>query len=160
MIFLASVSVSAQKQGKEKIDSLLTAAKETKNDSLKVWLYKEIAFNYWSIDPNKGIEYAQKGLKIAKWSGMKKGESEIFNSLGVLHWVKGDYSAALEYYHNALKINESLKDTNAVAKNLGNIALIYKNMKNNAKALENLNRAMDINEKLLKKGLEHDFYSF
>jgi tetratricopeptide (TPR) repeat protein len=151
LAFFNSQFVFAQLQGQALIDSLLPELQRINEDSNKVELLNVISFRYYSIDPDKGIEYANEALNLAKRIEWKKGESISYNSLGVNSWAKSDYDKAVEYYQNALQIYQDLGDKSGIAKNLGNMGLIYKGQSNYPKALKYYGKALKINEEIGSK---------
>jgi len=64
----------AAKQGKERVDSLLNRlAIHKTEDTAKIVLYREIAFEYYGIDPKTGIGYGEKGIALAEQLNYRKG---------------------------------------------------------------------------------------
>lgn len=67
--------------------------------------------------------------------------SSAYNNLGVIYYAKEDYYSAVEYYLNALKINEQLDERYLIFSNCNNIGLIYREIELLDKALEYFNKA-------------------
>jgi tetratricopeptide (TPR) repeat protein len=156
LIFLALVlsisTAKAQLQGQAKIDSLLKELPKAKQDTNYVNLLKDLSFNYYIIDSDKGIEYGEKGLELAKKINWKKGEAYCYNSLGVVYSSgKSNYPKALEYYHKALDVYEEIGNKFNISVIFGNIALVYQNLSDYPKALEYFQKAIKIDEELGNK---------
>ncbi|GAB5466682.1 MAG: hypothetical protein Kapaf2KO_21180 [Candidatus Kapaibacteriales bacterium] len=147
IIFTALPSL-AQLQGEALIDSLEAELPKAKADTNDVNLLNRLCYSYNSINPEKGIEFGEKGLALAKEIDWKKGEATSYNNLGVNYMNQSDYPQALEYYGRALKINEYLGDKKEIATNLGNMGIVYQNQSDYPKALEYYHRALDLHEKL------------
>ena len=129
-------TTNAQLQGQAKIDSLLKELPKIKEDTNGVNFLKELSFEYHFINPDKGIDYGLKGLKLSLELGWEIGKAKCYNSLGSNYdGGKLDYLKALEYYLKALKINEELVNKRGIALALGNIGLIYSKLSNYPKAL-------------------------
>jgi len=135
-------------QGQAKIDSLLKELPNAKNDTNHVNLLYYLCFEFGEINPNKGIEYGELGLKLSKKIKWDKGEANIYNSLGVNYISKSNYPKALEYYNKSLKMFEDIRDKNGIAKILGNIGSIYIGQTDYPKALEYFSKALKIYEEL------------
>jgi adenylate cyclase len=128
--FLLLVSISipsiAQMQGQPRIDSLEQAlSTHSKNDSVRVRILSELAYEYYSVDATRGVKYASTGIAIADAIGDNKGKAKCLNSLGLAYWAESDYPNALDSYITALQINEDVGDKVGITKNLGNIGLLY-----------------------------------
>ena len=73
------------------------------------------------------------------------------NNVGALYKSLGDIPKALDYYHNCLKIQESIKNKNGIAYALSNIGDVYNDQGEPNKALEYYNKSLviwkEINDK-------------
>ena len=151
-ILLNAPNLFAKLQGQAKIDSLLSEIPNAKADTNHVNLLKDLSFEYYLINPDEGIKYGEQGLKLAKELSWKKGEATSYHSLGVVYFFgKADYTKALEYYGNALKINEEIGNKRGIAANLGGMGVIYYNQSDYPKALEYYSKALKIDEELGNK---------
>ena len=148
---LSIVVVNAQLQGQAKIDSLTAELSKSKQDTNHLKLLNELSFIYYTIEPDKGIEYGEKGLLLAQKLDWIQGLAGCYNSLGVNYASKSDYPKALEYYHKSLKIKEEVSDKKGIAGILNNIGQIYNYQSNYPKALESFHKALKINEEMDNK---------
>ena len=55
-------------------------------------------------DPQTGLEYIQKGLKIQSSAGVKSNLSFYYSALGDAHFALGDIESALDCVNKALKL--------------------------------------------------------
>ena len=55
----------AQKRGQALIDSVLALLPDAPQDTIKVLMLGKLSYNYYPIDPNKGIKYGKEGLELA-----------------------------------------------------------------------------------------------
>ncbi len=139
----------AQLQGKARIDSLLKELPKAQLDTNYVILLGNLSFEYYSINPDEGIKYGEKGLELAEKLDWNFGKATCFNALGVaFSYGKSNYLKALEYYQKALKINEELGNRMGVGIQLGNIANLYQALSEYPKSLEYYNKALKIHEEL------------
>ena len=74
--------------------------------------------------------YFQKSLALSKKNHFKIIEVRSINNLGMYNWNKGNWNVALQYFFNALKINQNLplKDKLNESIFFNNIGLIYQEM--------------------------------
>ncbi len=158
LIILLSISITNQATaddkplaGQAKLDSLLAELPKAKGDTNEVNLLSSLSFAYNRINPDKGIEYGEKGLKLSKKIKWKKGEAASYNSLGANNYYKSNYPKVLEHWGKALKINEELGNKNGVAGNLGNMGNVYQDQSDYPKALEYYGKALKLNEELGNK---------
>jgi class 3 adenylate cyclase/tetratricopeptide (TPR) repeat protein len=139
----------AVKLGKEKVDSLLKLlSTHPSEDTAKVTLYGSIAFEYYTIDPKKGLGYGEKGIDLAEQLKDRKGLTFCLISTGVCYWVTSDFPKALELLLKALKIAEEDGDKTGIARASTNIGSIYADEEEYSKALEYYFKALKISEEL------------
>ena len=135
----------AQKQGQAMLDSLLTELKLLKkDDSSKVNLLNNVAFEYNTINPDQGLYYANLGIKLSEKIKFKYGLSNCLRSAGVCYWAKSDFAMALEYYFKSLKLCEELKFKAGTVSASNNIGLVYLSNGEYSKALEYFFKALNI----------------
>ena len=148
-ICLMSANANAQLQGQLLIDSLIKILPAAKNDSNKVILLSNICFNFYSVNPDSGIEYGKQAVKLAEEINWKKGVALAENKIGINYcFGKSDYPNALECYLKSLKINQGLGSKKDIAYNLNNIGIIYIYQNDFAKALEYFFQSKELNEQL------------
>ncbi|MDC1068249.1 tetratricopeptide repeat protein [Candidatus Kapabacteria bacterium] len=114
-------------------------------------LLADLSFTYYSINPDKGIEYGLEGVELATDIKWKEGEANSYSSLAVNQWSKSEYQKALEYYGKSIKINEELGNKRGIARDFGNIGIIYQNQSDYSKALEYYRKALKINKEVGNK---------
>lgn len=148
---LLSISLSAQKQGQDLIDSLQRELPKLIDDTNKVNILYRLSSEYYSVDPTKGIEYGNDALELAEDINWKDGIASAYKCLGVNYYCVSDYTQALDYYLKSLNIFEEIGNKRGMASNLGNIGLIYSNQSDYTKALEYYSKALKINEEIDNK---------
>lgn len=150
LFVLQSVSPCfAVKQGQERVDSLLKRLTNHKTeDTIMITLYREIAFEYYGIEPKTGIGYGEKGIALAEKLNYQKGLIFCLISTGVCYWASSNFPKALELLLKALKISEEEGNKTGIAKACANIGSVYADEENYPKALEYYFRALKISEEL------------
>lgn len=152
VLLINGLNLYAQKQGKEKLDSLLKELPKAKADTNHVNILKELSSNLYTSDPDKGIEYGLEGVELAKKIGWENGIAKSYLSIGVNYaFGKSNYPKAIENYEKALSIYEELKQNSDLASTLGNLGYVYRNQSDYVKALEYYQKSLNIFEKLNKK---------
>lgn len=122
-VFLGAIPSFAQRNRIDSLHRLL--AKATYQDTLSIKRVAVLAYNYYRINPDSTIFFAEKGLQAAKKINYKNGIAECTKNLGIGHYAKSSYSQSMEYYQKALQLYEQSNNSDGMAACLNNIALIY-----------------------------------
>lgn len=103
----------------------------------------------------KGIKdsaryYFEKGLEMSREWKFKSIEQMSLNNLGMYNWNNGNFQEALDYFYQALEMNTTYSPENIQGESvyLNNIGLIYQELKQFEKALENHQKALKIREEI------------
>jgi hypothetical protein len=123
--FMGTLLASAQKQGIERIDSLLAELINAKQDSNKVKLLNDFSYTYRVINPDEGIKYGNHALQLAEKLNWKKGIAYSNQRLGNNYLNKSDFQSALKYFQTSLLQFNELKDKSGIAKTLHLIGVVY-----------------------------------
>ena len=146
-VLLLAEGLLAQSKLSEKRDSLINRLNRA-NAREQVKIYYDLTFLYRDIDPNKGIELAEKGLALAKKLGDKSGEAEMLIALGGSYAAHSIYWQAYSKYMRALEIAHEVNDIKAEGDAYNSIGLYYYWLSKYEKALDFLTRAESIRQKL------------
>ncbi len=157
LLILLSSHSYAQKQGQEKLDSLYSELKSEDKDTHQVKVLNNLATMQFSIDPDKGLEYAKQSQEMAEEIGWEKGVASSYVAQGVNYsWGKSDFKLGQEYYEKAYDIYDKLPQTNDIKKSkasiLGNIGFMYRNQSDYPKALDYYQKSLIIFEEIDNKG--------
>lgn len=134
-----------------KVDSLLHALAQEKEDSSKVKLYTELGDQYKRTIPDSSVYYYNKGLAIANKSNKKIEVGELLFSLSKAYLNKGESETALNYSHKALEIYKTIKDRKKEAEVLNIIGVIYRRKADYNNALKNYEKSLQIHSKTKNK---------
>ena len=113
-----------------KLKSITAQKKELGNktsfaiDSLSATILYALSRAYWSNNPDKSLDYANKCLEISEQVGYKRGIGKAYNSIGAINYIKGDYFKAIDFHTKSLKIREEIKDKAGIAESYSNIAIV------------------------------------
>ena len=140
-----------QKEGQERIDSLLVELPKLKNDSTKVKILNDLSFSYQYINPKNGRKYANEALRLSQKIEWNDGIAESYRILGVNFSVDSDFEKALYYYGKALKATSNKKILSKVLRSTG---LIYTYQSDYKNAMDYDMRALKMSEEVGdKKGV-------
>ena len=154
IILCFSIQAFAQKQGQERVDSLLTQLQKAKEDTNKVNLLVDLSFTYSYINPDEGLTRGEQAYTLAEKLGWEKGMAYANMRKGNNYLSKGDLAKALEYYGKAQPIFEELKDKAALSKLFLNMANTYASQLDNANAAEYYKKANELRPELVSAKLD------
>ncbi len=138
-----AVQVQAQKTETDSLKKQLLRARE---DHFQVMILEGLSYAYLSSYPDTALQYALKGLELAKKINDQLGEATCTNAIGNVYSVVGDYSNALDMYLRALQMKEALKDQHNIAVYYYNIANVYMEQQDYPHALHYLFKAKNKDE--------------
>jgi class 3 adenylate cyclase len=129
-------------------DSLLALLAKTKEDTNKVNLLNEIAWELKTDDAKAAIARLDAAILLARKLHFRKGEGNALNYRGVIEDLHGNSEAATDFFHKALKIRELLNDRKGMASILNNIGNVAESRGDYMTALDNYQKALSIRESL------------
>ena len=140
----------------QKIDSLITALNNTKNDIGKAQLYNTISDEFKTSDPKKMLQYANLALQLSQKINYKSAEGNGFLNVGVANIILGNYSVALDNFTKAQTIFEKELESyptktelkNGLARAYGSIGIVFSEQSIYGKALKYQLQSIKIYEEL------------
>ncbi|WP_178989396.1 tetratricopeptide repeat-containing sensor histidine kinase [Winogradskyella schleiferi] len=132
----------------QNLDSLLTVAKNTKNDSAKIKLYNKIAFSYIFRDTKKAVAVIKEGKDLAETAKFQFGMTELTNTHGIYMDVMGKSDSARYYFEKALKMSRKHGFKKIETMCINNLGMFNWNRGNYNIALDYFFQALKINEDL------------
>jgi tetratricopeptide (TPR) repeat protein len=133
LFFFTSYSTS---MGQYKIiDSLQNILKTQKQDTVKAMVLYNLSAVYQTYKPDSALLYAQEAYNLSVKNNFLKGQSWALNQMAGAFNRLDNYTKALEYYIQQLKIEEQRNNAEALAIIHMNIALVYSSEKDIDKAL-------------------------
>jgi tetratricopeptide (TPR) repeat protein len=149
LVVLSSQYSMSEKQGQEKLDSLLKVLPNAKNDTAQVSLLAKLSSNIQATNPDKGIKYGEQGVKLARKLDWEKGIADNNVSIGLNYTLgKSDFAKGKLYFEKALKTYQELDLKLEIGKTLVNIGIVYQNQSRYKNAIEKYEEALEIFEKL------------
>lgn len=129
------------------IDSLVQVSK-TGTDTAKVDALTTLAVAYRTAEPSEALTYCKKALAISKKIKYKSAEGELYNILGSIHTVLGDYPKAAKYLIKSINIYEELGEQQGQANVSNSLGIIYLRQKDYSNALKYYFRALELAEEI------------
>ncbi|QUM76832.1 GGDEF domain-containing protein [Moritella sp. 24] len=86
-------------------------------------------------------QYLTEGVTIAKAINFDSLLIKLYNTLGVINNISGDYGQAQQFFHKGLKLVENYPEHLYYSKIISNLSLIYINLEEWSKALEYIEKA-------------------
>ncbi len=108
------------------IEEIISCMKEFGDSCLLAELYRDLGIFYQDkMELSKSRDLLEKSRNIAECEHNNLLLMRVLNSLGNLHYLKGDFGDALNNYLKSLKVAEFLDDVKMQIYILSNIGLIY-----------------------------------
>ena len=148
MLTLYLATVTAQKQGQARVDSLLEEVAKTKHDTLKVLLLDNVARAYMLFNPREEFKYMEQGLQLAEKLGWKRGIANLNNDLGLMIGDTGNNAGAIAHFRTAYALDKELGAKINQVNELNNIGRIYQRESNFPAATENFFNALALAEEI------------
>ncbi len=124
-------------------------ATDTQAEELRCRALLLLSKSLWRQGIMEGsLPYAKDAHSLVRRFGSEELHGKILSHLGNVYADMSKFPLAIEYYEQALSINEALNLKVEIARNLGNIGLAHAEMLDYLKALSYYQRALSINEEL------------
>jgi len=141
-IFILILTVFSQNT---KIDSLKFALSESKIDSNKVKILKQLSDIATLSDKKLAINYLIESLNFEH---DELNRAIILNNIGIYHWQNGNYVETIDYYKKALTLFTELKDSIWLGRVYNNLATANWGLGNSDEALDNYHKGLTIRKKI------------
>jgi two-component system NtrC family sensor kinase len=123
-------------------------------DTTKAKILYELSHEYWSGNLDSALLMAEQVLDISTQINYKPGMGSAYSSIGVVHWLLGEYEKALMYNLMALEIRKLTGDKKEIAKSYHNVGLVFDDQGNYPEAMKNYLMALRLNEEInYKEGI-------
>ena len=117
-------------------DSLMILLSKTKEDTTRVLLLSQLCWNEVFSNPDSGLLFGQKGLKLAQSIGYKKGEFDCKANLAVNWWAVGDYATTIKLMLEVIDFRKAKNDTSALIDLYGILAHVQRDQGDYNEALK------------------------
>ncbi len=131
----------------EPIDSLKRELKLEKTDTGRVLMFNKVAreiANTTQLTPVSGrkkryeeaLQYADSGLTLSRNITFRRGEAELYRTVGAVYYYLSDYDSAVSYYDRAFEVSSELNDEYGKTALMYNLAIIYGEQGKHVQALK------------------------
>ena len=148
IILCILVLVSPLIFSQQKIDSLHILLQQHKaNDSIRLGLLNELAYEYQFIDPDLGLQTADTAVSLAVLLGEKNKMAAAFSRMAQNYIALGKDTLALEKYQKAVNIHRAMGNVGDEARTIFNMGIIYFGWADYSKSTENYRKAYKLFQK-------------
>ncbi|MCK7591532.1 tetratricopeptide repeat protein [Subsaxibacter sp. CAU 1640] len=145
--FLLALLFSLSPSFSQNLDSLLTAAKQSKNDSIIIRAYNRVGSAYIFRDTKKALQIIDEGEKLAKEKKFHFGLNELINTRGIYMDVIGKSDSANYYFTQALNMSRRHNFKNIEVMCVNNLGMFNWNRSHFDEALKYFFEALRMNDK-------------
>lgn len=149
LFFLFLLSANAQTQPIDSLKSIL--ASQQNQDTLRVKRLCKVADLYQNINPELGIQYAQKALELSKKLNEFTWQILSYQALGMNYVANGQNQKAISVYQTSIRALKKSQDLYHLAVAYHNLAYVYCIQGQHKPAIQLENSAYQICLKLQKK---------
>lgn len=139
LLCLASIT-HAQPQAL--VDSLLRVTAQPVHDTIRATVYAHLVYHH-RYQKEKALAFGETGLAIAQKANFTRGSYNIYNQLGVVYDLSGDYALAVQNYMSALEHAELMQRPDLIGAVNTNLGLSEWNMGNFERALTHYFKALE-----------------
>lgn len=129
------------------VDSLLTITSSSAPDREKVQAYIALCKSLSTKNFDQTIDYANKGLAVARRSGDSLSVALLKRYAGTAEYFKGNYDQAASIYFEIISLLEKQNEQQQLAYVLNELAKLYRKTRDLDKALHYYDRALEIFQK-------------
>ncbi|HTL82396.1 MAG TPA: tetratricopeptide repeat protein [Bacteroidia bacterium] len=138
---LIFVSCHGQRHVADSLKLLLLSDKE---DTTQVKHLNKIAWSLRVIDPDSALFFAYKAQLLAVKLGFDKAEGDSYNTIGVIHYRRGEFPEAVDAHLQALKIRENIGDQLGASYSHINLGNVYSDQHNEKMAIDEYRKAAEL----------------
>jgi len=131
----------------DQIDSLQVLVNSSEGEE-KIDALNMLAKAYWTIDPEKTLEFASESRKLAKRKKYRSGEAEAVKNLGVGYYYLGDSQTGMDYLLESLELRKQIGSKEEIVIELNNIGIVYEAMNDFDNALKFYQECLLLEEEL------------
>ncbi|MBS1584558.1 MAG: sensor histidine kinase [Bacteroidetes bacterium] len=146
LIFLVSNPLFGQNQ--KLIDSLERKLAGAKEDSNKVNILNDIAFEYRLVNEAKAYRLLHESVKLAEKIGFKDGLALAYNHFGILYKNRQMFDSSLYYHHKAFAIWNQMNDEEGMASSYNNQGRTYQAKTDYTNAIDCYLKSLKLREKI------------
>ncbi len=145
LFLLLPLGINAQQNP---VDSLLSEIEKTTIDTSKVKLLNEVSGMLRGRDNEKAMQYALQAIEISEKTNFKIGIADANKTLGIIHFMTGEFDKAYEATNKSKETYENIEDKKGVAACYVNLGIFRKSLGEITQSTENYKKALSIYEEI------------
>lgn len=146
-LLLAIVFLSLKTTYGRNTDSLTKIIEKTKNDTIKINLYNQLAFEYRNNNPTHAKKLLDTAINLAKKKNYASGLYDAYSIIGIIEKNNGNFNLALESNFKALKYADKVSNFHKKSSLFNNIGSIYQSIGNLGLALKYFKMSLEFENK-------------
>ncbi len=147
ILIIALLQVVFNVLAHEKLDSLQNRLNSETNDSARLVILNEIAWELRVSDPAKAVQLIDSIIRLAKENKLPTCLANAYNHLGIIYANAGDYEVATDWILKGHNVSHEINDSIGIAKALNNIGVVYWHRELLDKSLEYMQLSMEIHRR-------------
>ncbi len=129
-------------QNRQIVDSLNQELARTKQDTTRVLILAEFAFQYHFVNTDTAMRYAQDALTLSRHINYKRGEAAALNNIAFLFREKGNLPLAMELHFKVQQMARDNQLYNEGASSMMRLGNIFRDLKDYNTALSYQRQAL------------------
>ena len=143
-------------QTTQQYDSLKNLIRSAKDDSTRFWKTVEIIWGYIYSTPDSANVYAQQNILLGQKMKSDEALHMAYTQYTVLEQINGNYTGALQYGLQSLRIAERMKNFIGICESYFDLADIYREAGDFEQAIDNMRKAKSLLESKLNPVFEQE----
>lgn len=153
LIFVFCVAANACWAQSTELNRLKTTLKTLNEGPPYIDVLNRMAMLLYEKNIDSTFYYTVKAREMANKLQYEKGKADATNNLGIFFDIKGNLQLALRYYNEANAAYTKLNDSSNRIQTLMNIAMVYKQLGKDQRAIQRFNTALNLGKKLSKDSI-------
>lgn len=129
-------------------DSLSKVLLKCAEDTNKVNVYAQLAWELRNSDPDTALYFANKGAELGEKLDYRRGLAACLNNSGVVYYLTSRFREALRNFDHALLLYVTLRDNKAMGRIYNNVGNIYRAQSDFPQAVRFLMKGLKIREEM------------
>jgi serine phosphatase RsbU (regulator of sigma subunit) len=130
------------------IDSLRTALKTRPDDTMRVKMMCDLAWDIRQEKPEDAMVSAKNAFDLSNKLDYARGKAKSSRLIGIINRIMGDNSSAIVSIKYSIHIYDSIKDLKGLGESYNSLGEVYRITDDYANALTNYQSSLDIFQKL------------
>ena len=148
VIVYSQTPLVSDSQFVERMDDYKRRLAAATDDSTRLFILQYLNFHYETANPDSSLKYGLAGVELSRRSNNIKQEARAMNGLAGVLRQQGEFAQALDYLFQGRKLAEQAGFTSEVARSYRRTALIYSDLGDYTKAVDNILLAIELDKSI------------